>query len=301
MTWLPMKWPPALFRLTPELCVLLLLVVEVLLFLSNWLAWPEWHKGYPVLMSVGVVSVVLILMLVWYLAAFIFRLRFQFSVRSLLMLTVAVALPSSWLAAEMKNAREQRIVVEAIRSIGGGVDYDFEYDAVRGPPEPHWLRQLLGQDFFSDVACVTMNGAPDADAALRHVSRLTRLKELSLRSVNLRDADLKSIEGLTTLQTLDLSETRLTDRAIEHLRGLKQLRILILDGNPSTDDPANAFTDAGLEVLRDLGQLESLDLEHGPITDAGFTPPEGTATTPALGPQQHPDQRCWPERVRWAR
>ena len=37
-------------RLTPDRLILSLLVAETLLFLSNWLAWPAWHRGYAVLM-----------------------------------------------------------------------------------------------------------------------------------------------------------------------------------------------------------------------------------------------------------
>ena len=42
---------PRWYCLTPDRYVLLLLVVEALLFVSNWLAWPAWHKGYAVLAS----------------------------------------------------------------------------------------------------------------------------------------------------------------------------------------------------------------------------------------------------------
>ena len=38
--------------------------------------------------------------------------RFQFSLRSLLVLVVVVAVPCSWLAVEMKKAREQKEAVE---------------------------------------------------------------------------------------------------------------------------------------------------------------------------------------------
>jgi hypothetical protein len=84
--------------LTPDLCVLLLLVAEALLFLSNWLAWPVRHKGYAVLTCVAVVGVGMVLMLFWFVVALLFQRRFQFGIRTLLMLTVAVALPFSWLA-----------------------------------------------------------------------------------------------------------------------------------------------------------------------------------------------------------
>jgi hypothetical protein len=47
------------FPLTPDRLILSLLLAEVLLFLSNWLAWPAWHKGYAVLTCVAMVGVTL--------------------------------------------------------------------------------------------------------------------------------------------------------------------------------------------------------------------------------------------------
>ena len=95
------------YRLTPDRVVPLLLVVESLLWLSNWLGWPAWHKGYAVLVAVAGVGVVMLAMLLWFVVALVFRLRFQFSVRCLLAVVVAVALPFSWLAVEMKKAKKQ--------------------------------------------------------------------------------------------------------------------------------------------------------------------------------------------------
>ena len=65
------------FYLTSGRFVLLLLTVEVLLWLSNWLGWPGWHKGYAVLTSVAAVGVGMLLMFVWFAVALIFRWRFQ--------------------------------------------------------------------------------------------------------------------------------------------------------------------------------------------------------------------------------
>lgn len=55
---MPSATPTRRPLLTPDRCVLLLLllVVEALLFLSNWLGWPAWHKGYAVLTCVAVVG-----------------------------------------------------------------------------------------------------------------------------------------------------------------------------------------------------------------------------------------------------
>ena len=95
------------------------------------------------LLAVAGVGVVLLVIGLWFAAALLFRLRFQLSVRSLLVLVVAVALPFSWLAAERKNAREQKAAVEEIERLGGRARYDiYEINANAVPPK------LLGTDFF---------------------------------------------------------------------------------------------------------------------------------------------------------
>ena len=45
-------------------------------------------------------------MFLWFLAALLLRWRFQFSILSLLVLVVVVAVPFSWLATGMKQARD---------------------------------------------------------------------------------------------------------------------------------------------------------------------------------------------------
>ena len=96
------------FRPTPAWLIYGLLVVEGLLWLSERFQWPTWHKGYAVLTAVAVVGGAMILMLLWFIASLVFRWRFQFSIRSLLVLTVAVAAMCSWMAVEMKKARSSR-------------------------------------------------------------------------------------------------------------------------------------------------------------------------------------------------
>jgi hypothetical protein len=78
-----------------------------------------------------------IIMAVRFVIAIGFRWRFQFSIRSLMFLTLAVAIPASWLAVEMKWVREQREAVAAIEKLGGGVKYDYVFS---GPCERfQWL------------------------------------------------------------------------------------------------------------------------------------------------------------------
>ena len=88
-----------------------------------------WHKGYAVLTAVVSLGLVFVVMLLWFVVSLLFRRRFQFSIRSLLVLTVAVALPCSWLGVELRQAMRQREAVAAIEKLGGMVFYDWQCDA----------------------------------------------------------------------------------------------------------------------------------------------------------------------------
>ena len=150
------------FRFTPSWLIFGLLVVEGLLWLSERYRWFWFNekKGWTVLIGVAVVGVAMLVMLLWFIVALVFRWRFQFSIRSLLVLTVAVAVPCSWLAVEKARAKRQAKAVAALRCVGESVFYDYE--AGRGgypifaaePPTSLWLRSMLGDDFFANVASV---------------------------------------------------------------------------------------------------------------------------------------------------
>ena len=170
------------YRLTPNRLVLLLLAVEVLLWLSERFGWLGWHKGYAVLTGVAVVGVAMVVMIVWFGVAVVFRWRFQFSIRSLLVLVVVVALPSSWLTVEMKAAKKQRDAVTVVERSGGWVRYDYEFNCSGGfidfvfvdPSHPAWLCKLLGEDFVANVIEAQVYN----DKGLKGVKDLARLRYL---------------------------------------------------------------------------------------------------------------------------
>jgi hypothetical protein len=145
---------PRWYRPTPDRLILALLVVEGLLWLSErheWFGFNQ-HKGWTVLIAVAAVGACFLLMLLWFIAGILFRWRFQFSIRSLLILTVATAVPCSWLAAQMKKAREQKAAVVAIakhvRAMGSAYDYEFDasgnYLPNARPPVPVLVAKPAG-------------------------------------------------------------------------------------------------------------------------------------------------------------
>ena len=267
------------YSFTPDRFVLALLAVECLLWLSERFQWPSWHKGYAVAITVATVAVAILLMLLWFIASLIFRWPFQFSIRSLLVMTLAVAVPCGWLSVQLKEAKEQRDAVAAIKQLEGSVAYadevgrlgNWEIKANRRGPVLLW--DLLGDDFFADVVAAHVQN----DEGLKCLKRINHVRfvtsegrfnfsgSLVLVTVGnseMSDAGLEHLEGLTQLQRLDLGGSKITDAGLQHLKGLLQVKSLDLSDTK--------VTDAGLDCLRGLSRLESLNLGRAYITDAGL-------------------------------
>ena len=177
-------------HLTLDRFVVGLLVVEGLLWLSErygWF-WFNENKGWTVLVAVAVVGGAMVVVLGWFIVALVFRWRFQFSLRSLLLLVVAVALSCSWLAVEMKAAKREREAAEAIEKLDG-VLYWSE------PAGPVWLRSLLGEHFFQHVDQLAFTGADLTDDDLKHhLCELHQLRLLSFKRRNkVTDAGIETL------------------------------------------------------------------------------------------------------------
>ncbi|MGA2063213.1 MAG: leucine-rich repeat domain-containing protein [Thermoguttaceae bacterium] len=276
------------FYPTPERLLVVLLVVVGLLLLSE-----QWFpKGWAVLIAVAAVGLFLLSMLIWFIVSLFFHWHFQFSIRSLLVLTVAFAIPSSWLAVQMKWAKEQKEAVEAIRELGEGVRYDYQFNAsgrIRPgmePAGPAWLRNLLGIDFFCNVTAISSREKNVSNTELEHLKGLTQLQSLNFGDSQIADAGLEYLEGLIHLQDLDLSVNKITGDGLVYLKGMSQLQTLKLNETEVTDARliylkgltqirmldirGNRITDNGLEHIRGLTQLQELWLADNQITDAGL-------------------------------
>jgi hypothetical protein len=260
------------YHLTPGRFVFALLAVECLLWLSERFGWLGWHKGYAVLTGVAVVAVGTLLVFLWFLVCLLFRWRFQFSIRSLLVFVVVAALPCGWLASQMKEAERQKAAAEAIMKLDGLAWYDHQYwessDGTKivhvdaRPSGPVSLQSLLGRDFFNSVVAVVLDGTKVTDADLEHIEVLAQIQELDLERTPITDAGLGNLKSLTRLQRLNLGQTQVSDAGLNHLKGMRQLRNLDLDDTQ--------VTDTGLELLIEMPQLQGLGLYHTRVTDAGL-------------------------------
>jgi hypothetical protein len=293
------------YRLTPDRLVIGLLAVEGFLLLSEWFHWFAFNrcKGWTVLVAAASVGATLLLMSLWCAAALVFRRRFQYSLRSLLLLVVAVAIVCSWLKVQIERAAKQKEAVEAIKAAGGGATYTLwhnpiwpqeeesdPFSDVNERPPFVWLRELLGDDFFLDVRRLRLNGPKITDACLArlktHLNGLDRLDCLTLTDAQITDAGLVHLQGLSRLVVLDLARTGISDEGLVHLAGLRQLQSLALTGTRITDEglvhleglrqlqilalTGTRISDEGLVHLKGLGQLQVLDLSGTRVTDRGL-------------------------------
>ena len=264
------------FRFTPGHCLLLLLAIEFLLSVSQWFRWLP--KGWPLLIAVAAVGVVMLGMLVWFGVALIFRRRFQFSVRSLLLVALVIAIPCKWLVAGKQQTASQREAVREIEKSGGWASYgelDSSHHSIAPVTLPglSWLRDLLGHDQFGDVLSVgirryygTMYHGPMPPPEVREfrlepLKSLHAIRELNLVGAKVTDEELQHVEGLSRLQWLMLNGSPVSDRGLEHIKDMNEIQYLSLQGTQ--------VTDVGLEHLKGLTKLQSLNLKQTGVTDLG--------------------------------
>jgi hypothetical protein len=217
------------------------------------------------------------------------RRWFQFSLRSLLLLTAVLAL---WLGYITGNARQQQKAVETLTAMQAEVFYDYDLAApddevfafsmgaagkiVTGrywtrytdgePHGPKWLRECVGEDYFRSVVAVyfeTYQAPQITGEDLRQISALSYLKRLTLDNAqSLSDEDFEHLNRLRRLERLYLAETQITDLGMHHLSNLTNLQYLSL--------AKTRITDAGLVCLQGMTHLEMLELSDTGISDAGL-------------------------------
>jgi len=174
-------------------------------------------------------------------------LRFQFGIRSLLVLTVAVAAQCSWLVCEIRRAKPQRETVEALNAIRRDVPgAGFGFRQGRPPIPPAWLDRLLAyggptwESLLWDTCVVdelSLRGSSVTDRELQQcVNQLPGLERLELCQTRITDAGLKNLKVLAGLVQLVIVEPQITDAGLEPLKGLTRLRELHVLDTQATDD-----------------------------------------------------------------
>ncbi len=196
------------------------------------------------------------------------RRWFQFSLRTLMILTAIVALACGWLGSKIEQKRRQREAVATIVKLGDNAQaaYDFQLNGnTEGPPGPAWVRGLLGENFFSEVVGAQFEGVQDAeraDAGLACIGEFRKLETLTLHGTRVSDRGACNLSRLTDLRLLNLEKTGLTDNGAACLRDMTKLEKL--------DLWMTSIGDAGLCNLMDMRELNELGLSGTKVGDSGM-------------------------------
>jgi Leucine-rich repeat (LRR) protein len=234
---------------------------------------------------------------------------FQYSLRTLLVFVTLCAIPCSWLAVKMRQAKRQRSVVQAVLAAGGIVmrraDDDatdfIDLDKMPSPPtlaESLFRRQRVVLVSLADETCTYDVADPPItissfrlgrDASRLNLATLGELPDLEFvdlgdRQVN--DRDCLNLAACSRLQVLVARHcSDVTDHGIQSLTHLRCLRVLRLDGCKLGRTGAQCvgglrelqrleldnttITDDDLEYLKGLADLRVLSLRKTNITDRG--------------------------------
>ncbi len=142
---------------------------------------------------------------------------YQWRLRSMLILTLLVAIGMSYVAVTMRNQRKQTAAGEKIMGAGGTLGVEWT-----------WLGKLLRDHSLMSVTSVDLSDKPITDDVLVHLEAIGQLRELFLSGTNISDAGLLHLQSLRQLTHLELANTKVTDAGMMHLQGLGKLQYLNL-------------------------------------------------------------------------
>lgn len=238
------------YRPTPERLVMGILALEGGLLLADRYYLFGLRRGdlWNMKLAAGVIVGTIASGLVWLAIGGLLGRRCQFGIGCLLLLAVAVAIPSAWYAKWVEDDGRQRAAVAEVAKIQTRI--------LRGTPHRQWRVQsepvTMRPGRRCDVVGVSFAVEEDIGCGCCY----------SPACSGVVDDDLRRLAPLHRLERLELPDAKITDDGLVHIGKLKELRYLDLSGN--------AITDAGLARLRNLRKLEHLDLSRTQITDDGF-------------------------------
>lgn len=222
------------------------------------------------------------------------RPRLRIGIGGLMLLILGFG---AWLGDRVNRARDQRLAVVALKSVGGFVRYADEFgpgpvqvaagDSMwkpawgtlapgRGTWAPDWLRDRLGDEYFREVAHVSTFvdiqkgsahapglGKPPIDDALAAIRGQSGVRTLQLGGATVTDRGLAAVADLTNLEEFFLWwGTGITDAGVAHLARLPRLRLV--------DIGLASVTDESLVHLAELPALANLSLQGRKFSDRGL-------------------------------
>jgi hypothetical protein len=181
---------------------------------------------------------------------------------------IVVAQLCVWMAVKVNRAHALRRALDHVERLGGNVVFDHqlldgvELDTTAEPPGPAWLRQLLGDEYFVEVACLNL-GATTFNV-LGGV--------MEIQPTNAGNGDLAVLDAMPNLVLLNLAATNVDHAVLNDVARPKRLKRLSLDGT--------RITDACLETNKAQRNPELGQPIHARKAAGRFTPSSGKRELP---------------------
>ena len=223
------------------------------------------------------------------------RRRFRIGIGGMMLAILAFGL---CLGDRVNRARRLREAVAAVKGDGGFVLYadEFRMGPVgvapgsflwkpswgtlvpgQGPMAPAWLRRAVGDEYFREMAHVSLfvdiqkgsasapnNLARPVDDVLGLLRGQPAIKTLHLGGETVTDKGLEALADQTDLRELIIWwATAISDAGVAHLGRLPRLRMIDISLSPLTDD--------AVRHLAGLPALEELTIQGSKFTDRSLT------------------------------
>jgi hypothetical protein len=191
------------------------------------------------------------------------RRWYQFSLRFLLLATVIAAFLANVCVEQISHANRIRRAVAELSKFGATVNYDYEIKKDptgpggfwtlinQSPPAPKWIRNIIGDEYFVEIANVVLTGKT---GGLEVLDDLPNLMALSLERSDVTDKELVKVKSLSKLTAIWLDDTSISDEGLKNLEGLKHLKIVAA--------PNTRITENGVKALRKA--LPNIYIWYGP-------------------------------------
>jgi hypothetical protein len=209
---------------------------------------------------------------------------FRFSLRTFLIVTVAIGMLAGWLGSKWAVKHKRRQAIYRIYACGGSIAFregtllerNSDISVLLTDVDTDWrvievrigststsgndsdLSTLLG---VPEVQCVHLLGNGFTDAGLERLSQLTELRWLWLNETSITITGLSRFARFRKLQHLTLIGIR--DSGLENIDRLISLEHLQIISS-------NHFTDSGLAHLKSLSGIQTLDVFRTPINGEGL-------------------------------
>ena len=149
------------------------------------------------------------------------RPSFRFSLRSLCLIMLAVAIVGGLLGSQRAQARRQ---TRTLRQLSSGPVL-----TLTSPRGPAWWQKSFGRVMFQPIRYLNLRYVDLGETGLAPLARLPALRQLELAGLNLTDDDLRHLAKLERLEALQLEDMPLTDAGLRYIRPLKRLKSLTLE------------------------------------------------------------------------